>query len=113
MGQTIFQNIMNRKIPADFLYEDEHCIVIRDINAQAPTHCLIIPKKLISRIGDAAEEDQNLLGHLLLTAKKMAKKLKLEAGFRIIINNGKDGGETVPHLHVHLLGGRSLIWPPG
>ena len=113
MGQTIFQNIMNRKIPADFLFEDEHCIVIRDINAQAPTHCLIIPKKLISRIGDAAEEDQNLLGHLLLTAKKMAKKLKLEAGFRIIINNGKDGGETVPHLHVHLLGGRSLIWPPG
>jgi len=104
---------MNRKIPADFLYEDEHCIVIRDINAQAPIHCLIIPKKLISRIGDAAEEDQNLLGHLLLIAKKMAKKLKLEAGFRIIINNGKDGGETVPHLHVHLLGGRSLIWPPG
>ena len=113
MGQTIFQNIMNRKIPADFLYEDEHCIVIRDINAQAPTHCLIIPKKLISRIGDAAEEDKNLLGHVLLTAKKMAKKLKLEAGFRIIINNGKDGGETVPHLHVHLLGGRSLNWPPG
>lgn len=111
--KTLFQRIIEREIPASIEYEDDQCIVIHDIDPQAPTHLLVIPKQLIPRIGDAEDSDAALLGHLLLTARKMADQLALESGFRIIINNGKDGGETVPHLHVHVLGGRSLTWPPG
>lgn len=110
---TIFQKIINREIPAEILHEDEICISIRDIEPQAPFHALIIPKKLIPRIGVAEDIDQETLGHLLLTAKKIAKDQNLTNGFRIVINNGTDGGETVPHLHIHLLGGRRLSWPPG
>ena len=114
MTKTIFQKIIDKEIPSEFLYEDERCICIRDIEPQAPVHCLIIPKKPIERIAAAEEIDAALLGHLLLVAAQIAKILGLEdTGFRIIINNGKDGGETVPHLHIHLLGGRSLQWPPG
>ena len=114
MTKTIFQRIIDKEIPSEFLYEDERCICIRDIVPQAPIHCLIIPKKPIERIEVAEETDASLLGHLLLVAAQIAKTLGLDkSGFRIVINNGKDGGETVPHLHVHLLGGRSLQWPPG
>ena len=110
---TLFEQIIAREIPADIEYEDDNCIVIHDIEPQAPTHLLVIPKKAISRISEASSESQALLGHLLLTAAKMARKLKLEKGYRVVINNGKYGGESVPHLHVHLLGGRPMEWPPG
>ena len=112
--KTIFQKIIDREIPAKLAHEDEHCIAIHDINPQAPVHVLIIPKKLIPRVGEASAADQPVLGHLLLTAAALAKKLGVaESGYRIVINNGRDGGETVPHLHVHLLGKRPLAWPPG
>ena len=111
--KTLFECIIAREIPADIEYEDDSCIVIHDVDPQAPAHLLVIPKKAISRISEASSESQALLGHLLLTAAKMARKLKLEAGYRVVINNGKYGGESVPHLHVHLLGGRPMIWPPG
>ena len=111
--QTLFEKIIAREIPAKIEHEDDQCIVIHDVNPQAPVHCLVIPKKVIPRVAEATAEDQATLGHLLLTAAAVAKKLNLKQGFRIVINNGKDGGETVPHLHVHLLGGRSLAWPPG
>lgn len=110
---TIFQKIIEHEIPAEILYEDEICISIKDIEPQAPFHALIIPKKLIPRIGAAEETDQLTIGHLMLTAKKIASEQNLDEGFRIVINNGPNGGETVPHLHIHLLGGRKLKWPPG
>jgi histidine triad (HIT) family protein len=110
---TLFEKIIAREIPAQIVYEDELSIAIRDINPQAPVHVLVIPKKPIARVGEAQPEDQALLGHLLLTAAKVAKQEGLENGFRITINQGADGGETVPHMHVHVLGGRSLSWPPG
>lgn len=113
MQMTLFEKIIAREIPAEIEHEDEHCIAIRDIDPQAPTHILVIPKKPIPRVGDAEAIDQSVLGHLLLTAAGVAKKLQLDAGFRIVINNGVDGGEAVPHLHVHLLGGRQMNWPPG
>jgi len=110
---TLFEKIIAREVPARIEHEDEHCIVIHDIDPQAPVHCLVIPKQVIPRVAEAAESDQALLGHLLLTAATVARKLGLGDGYRIVINNGRDGGETVPHLHVHLLGGRVLSWPPG
>ena len=110
---TLFQKIIAREIPANIEHEDEHCIVIHDIQPQAPVHVLIIPKKLIPRVGEADAADQAVLGHLLLTAKAVAAKLDLANGFRLVINNGPDGCESVPHLHVHLLGQRQLQWPPG
>ena len=114
MTKTIFQKIIDREIEAHVLFEDEQCIAFEDINPQAPVHCLIVPKKYIKRLGETQEEDEQLLGHLLLTASAIAKQMQIhETGFRIVVNNGKEGGETVPHLHVHLLGGRPLQWPPG
>ncbi|HRE79946.1 MAG TPA: HIT domain-containing protein [Opitutaceae bacterium] len=110
MSKTIFQKIIDREIPAKIAHEDDLCIAIHDIQPQAPTHVLVIPKRLIPRLAEASLTDQALLGHLLLTAAALAKKLSLPKGFRVVINNG---GESVPHLHVHLLGGRSLSWPPG
>ena len=110
---TIFEKIIAGEIPADKVHEDEQCIVIRDVAPQAPVHLLIIPKKLIPRVGEATPDDRSVLGHLLLTAGKVAEQEGLERGFRVVINNGKEGGETVPHLHVHLLAGRQLGWPPG
>ncbi|MES2307814.1 MAG: histidine triad nucleotide-binding protein [Verrucomicrobiota bacterium] len=111
---TLFERIIAREIPAQIFYEDELCIAIHDINPQAPTHLLIIPKKLISRIALSTKEDKAILGHLIFTAGELAKKLGVDqSGFRVVINNGPDAGETVPHLHVHLLAGRSLHWPPG
>jgi histidine triad (HIT) family protein len=113
VSKTLFQRIADREIPATFLYEDDLCIAFRDITPQAPVHVLIVPRKAIPRIAEASSDDQALLGHLLLVARKVAQELNLKNGFRIVINNGKDGGESVPHLHIHLLGGRPLEWPPG
>lgn len=113
---TIFQKIIDREIPAEILHEDERCIVFRDISPQAPVHLLIVPKKLIPRVGEALPEDEAVLGHLLLTAAAVATRLGLNStteGFRLVINNGRAGGEAVPHLHIHLLAGRQLGWPPG
>ncbi len=111
---TLFEKICAKQIPATILHEDERCIAFRDIAPQAPVHVLIIPRKPIPRIGLAAEADEALLGHLLLTAAKVARSEGLaENGYRLVINNGPHGGEAVPHLHIHLLGGRQLLWPPG
>lgn len=113
MAKTLFQRIADGEIPATFLHQDEHCVAFRDIDPKAPTHVLVVPRKPIPRLGEATAEDQALLGHLLLTAAKVARDLGLAQGFRIVVNHGRDGGESVPHLHVHLLGGRALGWPPG
>ena len=113
MAKTIFQKIIYREIPATIEHEDEHCIVIRDIDPKAPVHLLIIPKRLIVRVSEATAADQPVLGHLLVVARVVAKKLNLAEGFRLVINNGPLAGEAVPHLHVHLLGKRQLTWPPG
>ena len=111
--KTIFQKIIDREIPAKIEHEDDRCIVIRDIDPKAPTHLLIIPKKPIARVGEATEADEPLLGHLITTAGVVAKKLNLDGGFRLVVNNGRDANETVPHVHVHLLAGRRMTWPPG
>ena len=111
--KTLFEKIVAREIPAQIVFEDELVLAIRDLNPQAPTHILIVPKQPIPRLGEATADDQKLLGHLLLKAAEVAKQLDLKNGFRLVINNGADGGETVPHLHVHILGGRHLAWPPG
>lgn len=113
MAKTIFQCIIDREIPARIEHEDDQCIALHDIQPQAPVHLLIIPKRLIARVGAAETGDQALLGHLLLVAGAIARKLNLGSGFRLVINHGPHGGESVPHLHVHLLAGRPLAWPPG
>lgn len=114
MSKTLFERIAAREIPAEILYEDDRVIAFRDIRPVAPQHALIVPKKPIARVALAAAADQELLGHLLLKAVVVAEKLGVkESGFRLVINNGGDAGETVPHLHVHILGGRHLDWPPG
>lgn len=114
MAKTLFQKIIDREIPAQLAHEDEVCIAIHDIHPQAPVHVLVIPKRLIARVGEAQPTDAATLGHLLLTAATLARKLGIaETGYRVVINNGAHGGESVPHLHVHLLGGRPLAWPPG
>lgn len=113
MSKTLFQRIADGEIPATLLHQDDRCIAFRDIKPQAPTHVLVVPRKPIPRVGEAGPDDQALLGHLLITAAKVARDLGLKDGFRLVINHGRDGGESVPHLHVHLLGGRALSWPPG
>jgi histidine triad (HIT) family protein len=105
---TIFSKIIAGDIPSEFLYEDEHCIAINDINPQAPTHVLVIPKKAIPRLVDAAPEDNALLGHLLLAAGNIARQLGVDDAFRLLINNGADAGQTVFHLHLHIIAGRSF-----
>ncbi|MEY4488589.1 MAG: hypothetical protein RIQ79_1097 [Verrucomicrobiota bacterium] len=110
---TLFERIIAREIPAKIEHEDDLCIVIHDIAPEAPVHLLIIPKTVIPRVGDATPDQQAILGHLLLTAGTVARKLTLARGFRLVINHGPDACETVPHLHVHLLGRRQLTWPPG
>ena len=114
MGKTVFQKIIDREIPADIVFEDDICIAFRDVAPQAPVHCLVVPKKHIQRLSEASAADKEILGHLLLVAAKVAQITGIDkTGFRTVINCGKDGGETVPHLHLHVLGGRSLQWPPG
>lgn len=112
-GKTIFKRIIDREIPAKIIHEDELCLAFHDVNPQAPTHVLVIPKKEIPSLADAEAGDGALLGHLLLTARHLAVQLGLKNGYRTVINCGRDGGQSVDHLHVHLLGGRSLAWPPG
>jgi histidine triad (HIT) family protein len=111
---TLFEKIIAREIKADIVYEDDLVLALRDINPGAPVHILVVPKKPIPRIAAATSEDQNVLGHMLLKAAEIAAKSGLEkSGFRLVINNGPDAGESVPHLHLHILGGREMAWPPG
>lgn len=111
---TLFEKIINRQIPAQIVYEDDLVLAFRDINPHAPTHVLIVPKKPLGRIAEAGPEDEKLLGHLMLKAVLVAEQLGLkQTGYRLVINNGPDAGESVPHLHCHILGGRSMAWPPG
>jgi histidine triad (HIT) family protein len=110
---TIFGKVISREIPAQIVYEDEQCLAFRDINPQAPTHVLIIPKKEIPRLIDATEEDSALLGHMMIAAGKVARELGVGDAFRVVINNGADAGQSVFHLHMHILGGRGFKWPPG
>jgi histidine triad (HIT) family protein len=110
---TIFEKIIAREIPAKIVYEDDDVLAFHDVNPQAPVHVLIVPKRVIPRLNDATASDESLLGKLLLAAKKVATDLGLTNGYRVVINNGPDAGESVPHLHVHLLGKRTLAWPPG
>jgi histidine triad (HIT) family protein len=113
-GDTIFGKIIRKEIPANIVYEDDLCLAFTDINPQAPAHILVIPKQPIPKLSDVTAADKELLGHLLLTVKKVADQAGLtENGYRVVINTGNDGGQTVFHLHMHILGGRSLQWPPG
>ena len=111
--KTIFQKIIDREIAARIEHEDEHCVVLHDIQPQAPVHLLIVPKKVIPRVGEATADDQAVLGHLLLVAGRVARKLQLAQGFRLVINNGPHASESVPHLHIHLMAKRQMSWPPG
>ena len=110
---TIFEKIIARQIPARIIWEDEDALAFHDVDPQAPVHVLIVPKRVIPHLADAKDEDRALLGKLLLVARDLAKKLELSNGYRVVINCGPDAGESVPHLHVHLLGKRALAWPPG
>lgn len=112
MSETIFSKIIGREIPADIVYEDDQCLAFKDINPQAPTHFLVIPRKPIPKLSDADQEDKELLGHLLLVAGQVAREQGLE-DFRLNVNNGAGASQTVFHLHVHVLGGRPFSWPPG
>lgn len=110
---TIFEKIIAREIPADIILETENLVAFRDVNPQAPVHVLIVPKRVLPRLLDANPGDRELLGELLLAAVEVAKKLDLKSGFRVVINSGPDAGESVPHLHIHVLGQRQMSWPPG
>lgn len=111
--ETIFSKIIRKEIPADIVYEDNLAIAFRDVNPQAPVHILVIPKEAIAHLSDAESKDHALMGHLLLTVKRVAEQEGLAKGYRVVINNGDDGGQTVHHLHLHILGGRQMLWPPG
>jgi histidine triad (HIT) family protein len=114
MSKTLFEKIIARELPASIVYEDDQVVAFKDIRPQAPVHVLVIPRKPIPRIAEAEPEDQYVLGHLLLKAAEVANKLGLtQSGFRLVLNNGPDAGEAVPHLHCHILGGRRMGWPPG
>jgi len=112
--KTLFEKIAAGEIPADIVYEDDQCFAFRDIDPQAPTHVLVVPRKPIRNSASATAEDQEVLGHLLLASQKVAQAVGVkDSGYRLVMNNGDDAGEAVPHLHMHLLGGRKLNWPPG
>lgn len=113
MAKTLFEKIIDREIPATFVHEDDQCIAIRDVNPQAPLHALVIPRKPMPRLCDAVPEDQALLGHLLLVANKVAADAGYGDAFRCVINNGAGAGQSVFHLHLHVVAGRPLKWPPG
>lgn len=112
-NKTLFARIIDREIPADIVYEDDRCLAFRDINPQAPVHVLVIPKKPVQSIAQIEDDDAALMGHLLIVIRDLARTLGLDNGFRVVANAGPDGGQTVDHLHFHLLGKRSLAWPPG
>jgi len=113
MADTLFAKIINKQIPADIVYEDDLCLAFRDINPQAPVHLLLVPKKPIDMLASAQAEDQALLGHLLLAAGQIARQFKIDGAFRVVINNGEASGQSVFHVHLHILAGRPFRWPPG
>lgn len=112
-GKTIFSRIIDREIPADIIYEDDRCVAFRDVNPQAPTHVLVIPRQPIASVAALTENDAPLVGHLFVVMRKLAEQLKLDGGYRVVVNCGPDAGQSVDHLHFHLLAGRNLDWPPG
>lgn len=111
--KTLFQRIMDREIPADFVHEDDSCVAFRDIDPKAPTHILIVPRKPLASLNDITREDKSLIGHLFVVAREVAAAEGLVGGYRTVFNCGEDGGQAVPHVHLHLLGGRKMSWPPG
>ena len=111
--KTIFQRIIDKELPAKIVYEDERCLAFHDVAPQAPTHVLVIPKKAIRSVAEIADEDLDLVAHLWKVIRDLARELQLEKGYRVVVNCGRDGGQSVDHLHFHLLGGRPLLWPPG
>jgi histidine triad (HIT) family protein len=111
--KTIFKKIIDREIPADIVYEDDLCLAFNDISPQAPTHVLLIPKKEIPTVNDLTEDDQQLVGHMFLAASRLARQLGADSGYRLIVNCGPDAGQEVYHIHIHLLAGRKMTWPPG
>lgn len=113
MADTLFTKIINKEIPAEIIYEDELCFAIKDINPQAPVHLLLISRKPLDMLSNATHDDQALLGHMLLAAGKIARQLKFDGAFRLTVNNGAQAGQSVFHLHMHILAGRPLRWPPG
>ncbi len=113
MADNIFIRIINKEIPADIVYEDDLCLAFRDVNPQAPVHILLIPKQPLDMLSNAAADDQALLGHMLLVVGRIARELKIDGAFRLVINNGKEGGQAVFHVHMHILAGRKFRWPPG
>ncbi|MGD9854575.1 MAG: histidine triad nucleotide-binding protein [Planctomycetaceae bacterium] len=112
-NKTIFQRIIDREIPADIVYEDDRCLAFKDVNPQAPVHVLVIPKKEIPSLAHLDDEDAALMGHLLLVIRNLAREQGLDHGYRVVANTGPDGGQSVDHLHFHLLGSRPMSWPPG
>ena len=114
MPETVFSKIVRKEIPAKIIYEDERCLAFHDLQAQAPVHVLVIPKRQIDSLEHATDEDANLLGHLQIVVQKVARILNIhETGYRVVMNCGQDGGQSVGHIHYHVLGGRALKWPPG
>ena len=113
MAKTLFSRIIDREIPADIIYEDDRCLAFRDIHPQAPTHVLVIPKQPIPGVAALTEQDGALVGNLFVVIRQLAERLGLDGGYRVVVNSGPDAGQTVDHLHFHLLAGRSLGWPPG
>ena len=110
---TVFKKILDGQIPADFVYQDDQCVAFRDVNPQAPVHILVIPRREISSLAEIVDSDAALMGHLILVAGRVAESEGLSGGYRLVVNCGADGGQAVDHLHVHILGGRPLDWPPG
>jgi histidine triad (HIT) family protein len=113
MSKTIFQRIIDKEVPARIAYEDDLCLAFHDVNPQAPVHVLVIPKKPVKSVADLSEADQTLVGHLMLVCGRLASELKLDGGYRVVANVGPDAGQSVDHLHFHIIGGRPLGWPPG
>ena len=110
---TVFKKILDGQIPAEFVHQDDHCVAFRDVNPQAPTHILVIPRREIRSVNELRDDDAALMGHLIVVAKRVAETEGLAGGYRLVVNCGPDGGQAVNHLHIHLLGGRQLEWPPG
>ena len=113
MAKTIFKKIIDKEIPAQILYEDDQCLAFRDVAAQAPVHVLVVPKREIASLDELSDGDAALVGHIYLVIRNLARELGLGGGYRVVLNCGRDGGQSVDHLHFHLLGGRQLTWPPG
>ncbi len=111
--KTIFQRIIDKEIPAKIIFEDDRCLAFHDIAGEAPVHVLVIPKRPIVSLATLTDDDSDLMGHMLLVIRDLARELKLDGGYRVVVNCGPDGGQTVDHLHIHLLGGRKMTWPPG